>query len=62
MRAARQTILLADGGKFQPRSFCEVCNVNTLTEIITEDGLSEDLQQMLRRSEVNLTHVPGGGT
>ena len=62
MRAARQTILLADSGKFQPRSFCEVCNVNTLTEIITDDGLSADLQQMLRRSDAKLTLVPGGGT
>ena len=62
MLAARQTILLADSGKFQPRSFCEVCNVNTLTEIITDDGLSADLQQMLRRSDVKLTLVPGGGT
>ena len=62
MRAARQTILLADSGKFQPRSFCEVCNVNALAEIITDDALSADLQQMLHRSDVKLTLVPGGGT
>jgi DeoR/GlpR family transcriptional regulator of sugar metabolism len=62
MRAARQTILLADSGKFQPRSFCEVCNVNALAEIITDDGLSPDLQQILRRSEVKLTLVASGGT
>jgi DeoR/GlpR family transcriptional regulator of sugar metabolism len=62
MRAARQTILLADSGKFQPRSFCEVCHVHALTEIITDDALSPDVQQALRRSDVKLTLVSSGGT
>jgi DeoR/GlpR family transcriptional regulator of sugar metabolism len=61
MGAARQTILLADSTKFQPRSFCEVCKVTALTEIITDNGLAPEPLQILRQNKVKVTLVSSGG-
>jgi DeoR/GlpR family transcriptional regulator of sugar metabolism len=61
MHAARRTVLLADSSKFQPRSFCKVCDIHELAEVITDDGLSKSLQQTLQRSVLKLTLVSSVG-
>jgi DeoR family transcriptional regulator of aga operon len=62
--AARRTIVLADATKFGPRSFCEICPIDAVDEIITDDGLTFD-----QRAELGLdaagcavTCVPMDGT
>lgn len=39
--AARRVIVLADSRKFGPPSFCEICGVGSVHEIITDAGVGE---------------------
>jgi len=61
MRAARHTILLADSSKFQPRSFCKVCDFHDLAELITDDGLPKSVRRSLEGTTLKLTVVPCAG-
>ena len=38
--AARHKIVLADSSKFGERSFCEICPIDRVDEIITDDGVT----------------------
>lgn len=40
--SARHTIVLADSSKFGSRSFCEICPIDSVDEIITDDALSDE--------------------
>ena len=57
-RGARGTILLADSGKFRHAAFCTVCDVATLDEIITDDGIAPVVLSGLRERGVTVTVVP----
>ncbi len=60
MRAARRTILMADSNKFQQRSFCTVCAVTEISEIITDDGIAPEPLSILRDAGVVVTLVRPG--
>jgi DeoR/GlpR family transcriptional regulator of sugar metabolism len=57
MGAARRTILLADSSKFQQRSFCSVCSVADLSEVITDDGITAEALAALREAVATVTVV-----
>ena len=50
MGAARRTILLADSSKFQQRSFCTVCTLAELDEVITDDAIAPQALATLREA------------
>ena len=57
MGAARRTILLADSSKFQQRSFCAVCTVAELHEVITDDAIPPSALAALQEAAVTVTLV-----
>ena len=57
MGAARRTILLADSSKFQPRSFCDVCSMAELDEVITDDAVAPQALAALQEARVAVTLV-----
>ena len=57
MGAARRTILLADSSKFKQRSFCAVCSMAELDEVITDDAIDADSLAALREAGVKVTLV-----
>jgi DeoR/GlpR family transcriptional regulator of sugar metabolism len=57
MGAARRTILLADSSKFQQRSFCAVCTMAELDEVITDDAIAAEPLAALREAAVKVTLV-----
>jgi DeoR/GlpR family transcriptional regulator of sugar metabolism len=57
MGAARRTILLADSSKFQRRSFCAVCTMSELDEVITDDAIPPPALTALQEAGVTVTLV-----
>jgi DeoR family transcriptional regulator, ulaG and ulaABCDEF operon transcriptional repressor len=51
---ADELIVLADSSKFQSRSSLILCPLSRITTVITDDGISERAQDMLKAAEVNL--------
>ena len=47
IRAAHRIIVLADSSKFQQRSFSTICQVESVSEIITDDGLPPQTREEL---------------
>ena len=60
--AARRVIVLADSSKFGPPSFCEICGVDRVDEIITDAGATEAQLRELAAAGVTCTvareHAP----
>ncbi len=56
--AARRTILLVDSSKFRHPAFCEVCDVEELSEVITDDGIDLAALAQLRDAGATVTVVP----
>lgn len=56
--AARKSVLLADSSKFQQTSFCEVCGVEKIQRIVTDDRLPAKPRKALEKLAVELTIVP----
>lgn len=42
INAAKRVIVLADSSKFGPASFCEICRISEVHEVITDSGASLD--------------------
>lgn len=42
IKAAKRVIVLADSSKFGPASFCEICRISEVHEVITDSGASLD--------------------
>lgn len=61
IRGARKVIVLADSRKFGGQSFCEICPVGDVDEIITDDGLSEATRREYGAMGVTLTIAPTVG-
>lgn len=53
--AAQRVVLLADSSKFQPAAFCQICPLQDLDEIVTDERISADAAQMVRDLGVQLT-------
>lgn len=58
--AAREVVLLADSSKFQQTSFREVCGVDRLARIVTDDRLPARERKSLDKLGVALTEVSTG--
>ncbi|BBE74844.1 glucitol operon repressor (plasmid) [Pleomorphomonas sp. SM30] len=55
--SARRTILLADSSKFAAPNFCTTCEVAEVDELITDDGVAEELLTPIRLAERKVTLV-----
>ncbi|MFC3528107.1 DeoR/GlpR family DNA-binding transcription regulator [Paracoccus mangrovi] len=55
IRAARRTILLADGSKFRQPAFAEFCRIPQIAEVITDSSAPEKAVEELRSSGVKVT-------
>jgi DeoR family transcriptional regulator of aga operon len=58
IEAARQAVLLADSSKFEETSFREVCGVERMARLITDDRLGVRERKSLEKAGVALTVVP----
>lgn len=56
--AARHVMVLADSSKFTAPSFCTICDVADIQEIVTDDGIDPLALEELRRLNVVLRVVP----
>ena len=56
--AARHVMVLADSSKFTAPSFCTICDVAEIQEIVTDDGIDPVALDELRRLNVVLRVVP----
>jgi DeoR/GlpR family transcriptional regulator of sugar metabolism len=55
--SARSTILLVDSSKFTAPGFCTLCDVREFHEVITDDGIEQDVQTTLKSTETLVTIV-----
>lgn len=58
MRAAQQTIVLADSSKFGRRGFSRICAIDAVNEIITDDKIADDVATRIEDCGVKLTVIP----
>jgi DeoR family transcriptional regulator of aga operon len=58
IRAARRVLVLVDSSKFTSPSFCTICDVAEIHEIVTDDGIDAAQLASLRTLEVPLRLVP----
>jgi DeoR family transcriptional regulator of aga operon len=56
--AARKTIVLADSSKFSPPSFCTICNLHEIDELVTDEGIDPVHLANLRSLDVVVRVVP----
>ena len=57
MEAAQKTILLADSSKFGKRSLAKICELDEISEIITDKELSASDAERIREMGIKLTLV-----
>ncbi|WP_026752781.1 DeoR/GlpR family DNA-binding transcription regulator [Sediminibacter sp. Hel_I_10] len=57
MQSAQKTILLADSSKFGKRSLAKICNLDEISEIITDKGLSSSFVDRIQEMGIKLTLV-----
>jgi DeoR family transcriptional regulator of aga operon len=57
MQAAQKTIILADSSKFGKRSLAKICNLDDISEIITDKDLSSALADRIQEMGIKLTLV-----
>lgn len=55
--AARKTIVLADSSKFTPPSFCTICSLSEIHEIVTDQGIDPVHLANLRALDVTVRVV-----
>lgn len=60
IRAAKRVIVLADSSKFGPPSFCEICGVADVAEVITDAGAREAQIEAVRAAGAICT-IAGAG-
>lgn len=56
--SARQIVVLADSGKFAPPSFCEICPVAEVDEVITDAGATDEQVGEVRAAGTLCTVAP----
>ena len=61
IQSARRAILLIDSTKFRAPSFSAFCDIEAISEVITDDGVSEDHLAMLRSFNIKVTVVNVAG-
>src|SRR5438876_6612051 len=61
IQSARRAILLIDSTKFRAPSFSAFCDIEAISEVITDDGVSEDHLAMLRSFNIKVTLVDAAG-
>jgi DeoR family transcriptional regulator of aga operon len=58
IKAARRVVVLADGSKFTAPSFCTICSLSEIHEIITDEGIDPAHLANLRSLDVAVRVVP----
>ncbi|MCB1380940.1 MAG: DeoR/GlpR transcriptional regulator [Alphaproteobacteria bacterium] len=58
MTSAGRRILLVDSSKFRPPAFCVFGDLTQITEVITDDGISDEHLAELRSFDLKVTVVP----
>ncbi len=56
--AARRVVVLADSSKFTTPSFCTICNLSQIHEIITDEGIDPSHLASLRTFDVAVRLAP----
>jgi DeoR family transcriptional regulator of aga operon len=56
--ASRTAVLLADSSKFQQTSFCEVCGIEKMRQVVTDERLPAKTRRAIEKLAVGLTVVP----
>jgi len=57
LRISREIILVADASKFSKRSMLRIASFSEIDTVISDTGLSEELQEKLRSLGCNLILV-----
>ena len=57
-QSASQTILLADSSKFGRSSLAKICSIRDIDTIVTDSGISVEMEEAVRRQGTNLVIVP----
>ena len=55
---ADELVVLADSSKFEQRSSLILCPLDTVTTVITDEGISDAAAQMLEQAEIKLVIAP----
>ena len=61
IRAAKRVIVLADASKFGPPSFCEICRIADVAEVITDAGATGEQIEAVRAAGALCT-IAGSGS
>lgn len=54
IRSAQETILVMDSSKFGKRGLSRICGPESITTIITDSGIPDDIKEILNEKEVNV--------
>lgn len=54
LQQADELVVLVDSSKFEVRSSLIVCQLNRVSKVVTDSGLSEDARTMLEESDVDI--------
>lgn len=57
IKAATLSIVLADSSKFGPASFCDICSISDVDEVITDSGVGADQIDAVRATGTRCTVV-----
>ncbi len=55
--AAQRKIVLADSSKFGPPSFCTICDLDDVDELVTDEAVPETTLALLRVKNVKIRVV-----
>ena len=56
--SVQKVIVLADSSKFGRRGFSKICDMSSVDQIITDDGVSGSVVERLQEQGVDVTVVP----
>jgi DeoR/GlpR family transcriptional regulator of sugar metabolism len=57
IQAADQTVLMTDSSKFGKSGFYKVCDLENVDVIITDDGISDDVREMVESQDIKVIIV-----
>lgn len=58
IEAAHRVLLLLDSSKFERPAFCEICPIQTIHEVICDDGMAPENRRGLEQLGIRVTLVP----
>lgn len=61
IEAANRVILLIDSSKFEQSAFCEICPIQSIQEVISDDAMPAEHRRGLEQLDIRVTLVPVQG-